>query len=544
MDILISIAQVNVKIGDFNQIFKQVAKNIEIAKKQNADIIVFPELIVSGYFSSDYLQKSSFIGEVEEVLQKIKLLSNDIAIIIGAPTKDTYTKKLRNSALCFYNQSLIHITHKSLIPNYDIFDESRYFEPATSIEVVEFKGYRIAITIGEDLCDVNNNQFEYNIKVADELVKQKPSLIINIASSPFDYLKESEINDRLIKNAQKYNLPIVYVNAVGAQGELIFDGGSKFINAQGQIVSQLPFFEEVQQTISLSSVNAKQAEEYLFQTDSEKIYNALVLGIKDYFKKSNFKTAIIGLSGGIDSALVVSLATVALGKDNVFCIYMPTQYSSDSSNKDAKTLAENLGVNFEIISIENTFVHFLNLLSPHMGKLPIDTTEENIQARIRGLILMAYSNKFGHILLNTSNKSEIACGYGTLYGDMCGALAVIGDVYKTQVYDLCRFINKDIEIIPNNILIKEPSAELRLHQKDTDSLPPYSVLDAILFQYIEMNQDIQTISQNLSVDVQEVSRIVRMTNQSEFKRFQAAPILRVSPKAFGKGRRFPIVGNY
>jgi len=445
-----------------------------------------------------------------------------------------------------YDGAIQHIVNKSLLPTYDIFDEYRHFEPNKTFSVFEFKGKKLAITICEDLWDEQETQNEfgreklYQVSPLKELSALNPDLVVNLSASPFSYNQENFRKNILVKNAIKYNLPIIYANQVGAHTELVFDGGSVFLNGKGEIVEELKYFEEDFRIIytESSARNLQPQTDYI-----EKIYEALILGIRDYFGKMGFKRATLGLSGGIDSALVLVLAAEALGKENVRVLLMPSQYSSDHSITDAVQLAQNLDVQYEIIPIQPMVDTFGKSLSEVFTGLKNDITEENIQARTRGILLMAISNKFGHILLNTTNKSECAVGYGTLYGDMNGGLSVLGDVYKTDVFKMANWINREKEIIPINTIQKPPSAELRPDQKDTDSLPDYSILDQILFDYIELKLSPAEIIAK-GFDEATVLRTVKMVNTNEYKRFQAPPILRVSSKAFGFGRRMPLVAKY
>ena len=386
----------------------------------------------------------------------------------------------------------------------------------------------------------------YKINPIAELAKLQPDILFNLSASPFNYNQAKKRIDVVRKNATAFNLPVFYCNCVGAQTELIFDGGSLVVDAKGNVIDEFDYFVEAIKFYEINNDNTIiQNSEFKIQNCSsiQLIHDALVCGIRDYFKKLGFKKAILGLSGGVDSALVLVLAVRALGKENVLSVLMPSQFSTSHSVDDSMKLLENLGSPHKIIPIKEVFDVYDKILQPHFENKPFDVTEENLQARIRGNYLMALSNKFGYILLNTTNKSEAAVGYGTLYGDMCGGLAVLADVYKTQIYEVCKYINKDEEIIPNHILTKAPSAELRPGQKDSDSLPDYSVLDKILFEYIENRQGPDEIEAQ-GFDEALITRVLRMVNRNEFKRHQTPPILRVSPKAFGSGRRLPIVGKY
>ena len=429
------------------------------------------------------------------------------------------------------------------MPTYDIFDEYRYFEPASEFKVVEYKGHKIALTVCEDIWNIGNENPLYTICPLDELMPQKPDFILNLSASPFNYTHAAERIRILKENVKRYGLPMFYVNHSGAQTEIIFDGGSLIMSPSGKVYEELPYFKECIKTYDLEAVKKNKKSNEQKKDKMTLIHDAIVLGIKDYFGKLGFRKAILGLSGGIDSAVTAVLAARALGEDNVRVVLLPSQFSSDHSVNDARQLAETLGTQYDIMPISGIYDAFMEVLEPHFWGKSFSLAEENIQARARGVLLMAISNKFGNILLNTSNKSEMAVGYGTLYGDMCGGLSVIGDVYKTEIFELANHINKDGEVIPKSTITKPPSAELRPNQKDSDSLPDYSDLDEILFQYIEKQQGPKEIIK-MGFDKQLVKRILRLVNINEFKRYQTAPVLRVSPKAFGMGRRMPIVGKY
>ncbi|SDL32892.1 NAD+ synthase (glutamine-hydrolysing) [Pedobacter sp. ok626] len=542
----IALAQLNYHIGNFEYNTNKIIEHIELAKAKGADLVVFAELAICGYPPRDFLEFDEFIELCEKAAGEIAKHCVGIACIVGLPVKNEILagKDLYNAAYFLEDGQLKRVVKKALLPNYDVFDEYRYFEPASHFECVDFKGIKIAVTICEDLWNINNNPL-YISSPMDELIRQKPKLMINIAASPFSYLHDEERVVVLSDNAKRYNMPLLYVNQVGAQTEIIFDGGSLAFDAKGNLIDEMPYFEEAVRIYEFEDNIIKGHEPMPHQAvpDIEQIYEALVLGIKDYFSKSGFSKAVLGLSGGIDSAVVCALAARALGAENVMAVLMPSKYSSDHSIQDALDLVNNLGCQHEIIPIKEAADAFDSMMAPAFLGLPFNLTEENIQARCRGVIVMAMSNKFGYILLNTSNKSECAVGYGTLYGDMCGAIGVIGDVYKTQVYQLAHYINKDGIVIPENSIVKPPSAELRPGQKDSDSLPDYDVLDKILFQYIELKQSSSGIIAQ-GYDEALVRRIIKMVNSAEFKRYQTPPILRVSPKAFGMGRRMPIVGKY
>jgi NAD+ synthase (glutamine-hydrolysing) len=541
----IALAQINYHIGNFEENERKVIESIRKAIKHNADIVVFAELAITGYPPRDFLEFDDFINKCYESVSRISKECVGIAAIIGSPAKNTEIKgkDLYNSAYLLTEGAIISQHNKSLLPNYDIFDEYRYFEPNTEYQLSEYKGKKIAITICEDLWNIGDDLL-YRGNPMDELFKQNPDIIINIAASPFHYEQAELRKKKLLENVAKYNLPLFYVNHVGAQTELLFDGGSMVINSSGLIVDELNYFEEDFRIYELSET--EQIREKSAKTIPSKIkliHDALVMGIRNYFDKLGFSKAILGLSGGIDSAVTLVLATEALGVENVRSILMPSPFSSDHSITDAEMLAQNLGSPYDIIPINNSYQMMNETLAPFFNKQPVDITEENIQARLRGVILMALSNKFGHIVLNTSNKSEAAVGYGTLYGDMNGGLSVLGDVYKTEVLELAKYINRSKEIIPVNSIIKPPSAELRHNQKDSDSLPEYAILDKILFQYIERRQGPNELIK-MGFDEATVYKVLKLVNTSEYKRYQTPPILRVSPKAFGMGRRMPIVGKY
>lgn len=538
----IALSQINYHIGNFAGNEAKITAAIETARNSNADLIVFAELAVSGYPPRDFLEFDDFINKCLESIDHIAALSHDIAIIIGGPepNPDKKGKRLFNTAYFLHKGKIVHKQFKTLLPNYDIFDEYRYFEPNNLFRLIDFKGKKIALTICEDLWNIGNEQL-YRINPMDELMKLHPDLIINIAASPFHYDQARQRKEVLELNVKKYQLPLIYVNHVGAQTELLFDGGSLVYNHKAELIAELDYFEEEIRIIDLENMQ-KQKPKPLF-SKTHLIHDGLVMGIKNYFQKLGFKDAILGLSGGIDSAVTVALAVEALGNQHVKAILLPSQYSSDHSIKDAVDLAKNLKISYDIIPIEDAYKQVYQSIEKQFSGLPFNVAEENIQARLRGLILMAMSNKFGPILLNTSNKSEAAVGYGTLYGDMNGGLSVLGDVYKTEVFELARYINRDKEIIPENSITKPPSAELRPDQKDSDSLPDYDILDEILKQYIENRQGPQEIIE-MGFNPELVKRILWLVNTNEYKRYQTPPILRVSPKAFGMGRRMPIVARY
>ena len=547
----IALAQINVHIGNFEENFLKIADYITKAENQGSDIILFPELCVCGYPPRDFLNFDDFIDKCYEVIEKIKPLTKNIAVVVGSPSRNPKIegKDLHNSAFFIYEGEIKHIINKALLPTYDIFDEYRYFEPGTEFQNIEFKGRKIAFTVCEDLWNVGNDNPMYKACPMDVLIKDKikPEVMLNISASPFDYDHAAGRIETLKANTAKYKIPVFYVNHCGAQTDLIFDGGSIVVNANSVVFEEMEYFVEQMRIFDLDEVinSAKtQTEDHVQPKEKiDLIYRALITGIKNYFEKLGFKKAILGLSGGIDSAVTAVLAVEALGKENVMGLLMPSKFSTDHSVTDALALAENLGMKHQTIPIKNIYETIYEELNPFFENKPFDVTEENIQARIRGLTLMAMCNKHGYILLNTTNKSEAAVGYGTLYGDLCGGIAVLADLYKTEVYELVKYINRDKQIIPQNIITKPPSAELRPGQKDQDTLPPYDILDKILYQYIELHQSPQDILA-LGFDEFTVKRTLKMVNSNEWKRYQFPPVLRISPKAFGFGRRMPIEGKY
>lgn len=549
----IALAQLNYHVGNFEANTNKIISAIKEAQQNDAELVVFAELCICGYPPRDFLEFSEFIALCENSAKQIAAACQHIACIIGLPTVNSSPegKDLYNSAYFIENGKVKTVTNKALLPNYDVFDEYRYFEPATEFTCIEFKGHKIALTICEDLWNNIDNPL-YRARPMDVLMEQKPDLMINIAASPFAVNHDQNRMKVLSYNAKKYQLPLFYVNHVGAQTELIFDGGSMVYDAQGNIVDELDYFKEqlryydVEKT-SIKEVSVKAAQalspDVSRMSQIEQIHQALILGIRDYFRKSGFSKAILGLSGGIDSAVVCVLACQALGAENVMAVLLPSAFSSDHSIKDAEDLVKNLGCISQTVAIKNITNAFENALEPQFSGLPFNIAEENIQSRSRAVILMAMCNKFGYILLNTSNKSEAAVGYGTLYGDMCGGISVLGDVYKTQVYELANHLNLKQEIIPQNSITKPPSAELRPGQKDSDSLPNYDILDRILKEYIELRKSSASIIA-AGFEEEMVRKVIRLVNISEHKRYQTPPILRVSAKAFGMGRRMPIVGKY
>jgi NAD+ synthase (glutamine-hydrolysing) len=556
----IFLAQQNYHIGNFESNTQKIIEAIETAKQQGGDLIVFSELSICGYAPRDFLEFEDFINKSYAAIDMIKLHADSIGVLVGAPDRNPVKegKDLFNAAFLLYEKEVKSIAHKTCLPNYDVFDEYRYFEPAFDWNIMEFKGKRLAVTICEDIWNLGDNPLYRNCPM-DELMKQQPDVMINLSASPFDYTHDEDRKATIKSNVTKYKLPLFYCNAVGSQTEIVFDGASLVFDAAANLCGQLPMFEEAIQSFILNddgTIDSPIIEPANRMPDKEldpagleenlnidMLHEAIVLGIRDYFTKMGFTKAILGSSGGIDSAVTLALACTALGKDNVRAVLMPSQYSTGHSVSDAEQLSLNLSNPYDIIPIENIYNSFLQELKPVFSNLPFSVAEENIQSRSRGNLLMAIANKFGYILLNTSNKSELATGYGTLYGDMAGGLGVLGDCYKLQVYALAKYINRNQETIPDNIITKPPSAELRPGQKDSDSLPDYEILDKILYQYIERRQGPKEIK-GQGFDAALVDRILKMVNINEYKRSQFCPIIRVSPKAFGVGRRMPIVGKY
>lgn len=556
----ISIAQQNYHIGNFEENTRKIIAAIEAAKAEGSELIIFSEMSVCGYPARDFVEFSDFIDKCYQAVDQIREHADTIGVLIGSPSHNKIQKgkDLFNAAFFLYEKEVKAEIHKTLLPTYDVFDEYRYFEPAYEWKIVPFKGKKLAITICEDIWNLGDNPL-YRICPMDQLMDQQPDVMLNISASPFDYTHDEDRKSVIKANVQKYKIPMFYCNSVGSQTEIIFDGASLVFDKDANLCGALPMFKEAMATWELNddgSINAPVLEPASRVPDKElnpatlepalniaQVYDALIMGIRDYFSKMGFSKAILGSSGGIDSAVTLAIACDALGKENVRAILMPSPYSTDHSVNDAVQLSKNLGNPYDIIRIDEVYQSFLQTLQPVFNDLPFSLAEENIQSRSRGNLLMAIANKFGYILLNTSNKSELATGYGTLYGDMAGGLGVLGDCYKLQVYALAQYINREREIIPANIITKAPSAELRPNQKDSDSLPDYTVLDQILYQYIEKRKGPAEIK-TMGYDRALVDRTLKMVNNNEYKRNQFCPIIRVSPKAFGVGRRVPIVGKY
>ena len=589
----IFLAQQNYHIGNFEFNRKKILEGIEKGKQAGADLVVFSELCICGYPPRDFLEFNDFINQCYESIDIIKEYTDDIGVLIGSPARNPSKegKDLFNAAFLLHRRKIQAEIHKTLLPTYDVFDEYRYFEPAFNWKCIDFKGRRLAVTICEDIWNLGDNPL-YRITPMELLIKEQPEMMINLSASPYNYAADIVRHSIIKAHTKKYNLPMFYCNTVGSQTEIVFDGGSLVYDANGTMVKELQYFHEDYAVFDLEDLMLKRsvaklrqpkireataavskesenpatvpavatddsyyyaamdvgrdADTIAYLTDEKnigEIYQALVLGISDYFKKMGFQKATLGASGGIDSAVVQALAVAALGKEHVHVLLMPSPYSSEHSVADAELLSRNLGNRYDIVPIKDVYESFLTTMKPLFNNLPFSIAEENMQSRARGNLLMALANKFGYILLNTSNKSELATGYGTLYGDMAGGLSVLGDLYKMQVFALARYINKEREIIPANVLTKPPSAELRPNQKDSDSLPDYDILDRVLYQYIELRQGPKEIIDQ-GYDAALVSRVVKLVNTNEYKRAQFCPIIRVSSKAFGVGRRLPIVAKY
>lgn len=556
----IVLAQQNYHIGNFELNTKKIIAAIREAKAAGADLILFSEMCVCGYPARDFVEFNNFIAQCEASVDLIRQEADTIGVLIGGPSRNPSKlgKDLFNAAFFLYEQKIVAEIHKTLLPTYDVFDEYRYFEPATTWKVVPFKGKKLAITICEDIWNLGDNPL-YTICPMDRLMEQQPDIMLNLSASPFDYTHDEDRKAVIKANVLKYRLPLFYCNAVGSQTEIVFDGASLVFDAHANLCAALPMFAEATPLLELSDngiIHAPILEPASRMPDKElnpaklepelnidQVYQALVLGIRDYFTKMGFTKAILGSSGGIDSAVTLAIACEALGAENVRAILLPSPYSTEHSVADAIALSTHLQNPYDVVPIHQVYTAMLQTVQPLFGDLPFSLAEENMQSRSRGNLLMAIANKFGYILLNTSNKSELATGYGTLYGDMAGGLSVLGDCYKLQVYTLARYINRDKEIIPKNIIEKAPSAELRPGQKDSDSLPDYALLDQILYQYIEKRNGPEEIKQ-MGFDPALVNRTLKMVNTNEYKRNQFCPIIRISPKAFGVGRRVPIVGKY
>jgi NAD+ synthase (glutamine-hydrolysing) len=554
----ICLAQINPTVGAFKQNVRKICKFINTAKKNGADLIVFPEMSIVGYPPKDLLELSGFVDSNLKALEEIRKSVTGISAIVGFVDWNTARrgKPLYNAAAHIHNKKIISKHYKSLLPTYDVFDEDRYFEPTHSISLAKISGRKFGISICEDVWGANviwQGKIHHKDPVKS-MIRLGAEIIINISASPFAIGKQNVRLKMLTSHARRYNVPIVFVNQIGGNDDLVFDGNSLVINKEGVVVERALSFEEDLLMVELkgSDISAvgskpgtvgKRAQSSAGEDEIESVYKALVLGTRDYVRKCGFKKAVIGLSGGIDSAVTAVIAAGALGKGKVLGVTMPSSFSSKGSVEDSKVLAERLGIGFENIPIKSVYNAYTKTLSGVFAGLPFDVTEENLQARIRGKILMAISNKYGYLVLTTGNKSELAVGYCTLYGDMCGGLAVISDIPKTMVYDIAEYINRRKEIIPIDTIEKPPSAELRPDQKDQDSLPPYDILDGVLRAYVEESKDVDDII-GLGFNETLVKDIIRKVDKNEYKRKQAAPGIKVTSKAFGTGRRMPLAQRY
>ena len=541
----LALAQTNPTIGDINANRQQIEQCIHQARQQKADLVIFPELSLLGYPPKDLLLKPRFIDDNIAALHDIAESCRETAALVGFACRHTGPtgRGLHNAAALLQDGKATATYYKRLLPTYDVFDESRYFEPAHSQQIVEFAGKRIGLTICEDIWNQPNDAGRplYQADPLAELAKQHVDLVINMSASPFVLDKHRFRYDLFSKQCQKHGFPLIYVNQVGGNDELLFDGNSCAFDASGRIIAHAHDFKTDLLIVDADQPNTNRTEKPRESLAS--VHEALVLGVRDYIQKCRFAKAVIGLSGGIDSALTAAVAAEALGPSNVLGVALPSRFSSEHSIQDARQLADNLGITFLEIPIEPAHAAMENMLADAFQGTQPGIAEENIQARARGNVLMALSNKLGHLLLATGNKSELAVGYCTMYGDMSGGLSVIGDVPKTMVYGLARHINRSKEIIPNSTITKPPSAELRPDQKDEDSLPPYETLDEIIQRYVEQEQSRTDIIE-AGFDPELVAQIIRLIDTSEYKRRQAAPALKVTSRAFGFGRRMPIAQNY
>lgn len=542
----IALGQINTKVGALRENSRKMIDWIERAKLEKADLILFPEMAIPGYPPKDLLEKSGFVEENIQALHRIAEKVEGITVVLGfvEPNPEPRGKPFFNSAAVIRNGRVISVHRKSLLPTYDVFDEDRYFERASGQELLVLDGARLGVTICEDVWNDRDYapRLLYHVDPVQKAVEKGADLIANISASPYTVDKWDERHELLRGEALKYHKHVIYTNLVGANDELIFDGRSVVFSPDGEIIARARDFEE-----DLLIVDLDSGETAIRPSSSDGMENAmkaLVLGVQDYVRKCGFKKVLLGLSGGIDSALTCAIAVEAIGAENVLGVLMPSQYSSDHSVSDALRLVKNLGIRHEIIPIAKIFDVYKEVLQTVFKGAPEDVTEENLQARIRGNLLMSLSNKYGHLLVTTGNKSEIAVGYTTLYGDSCGGLAVISDVPKTMVYKLAALINRERELIPRNTIEKPPSAELRPGQKDSDSLPPYDVLDAILAAYIEENLALDQIVERTGYDRKLVHGILRKVDFNEYKRKQMPVGLKITSKAFGFGRRWPIAQGY
>lgn len=541
----IALCQIDPIIGNLDYNKQKILDGYKKAIEANADIAIFPELALVGYPPLDLVEKLEFRKAVQKAANEIASKTTSVGLIFGTITEDDdkIGTDIHNSAVLCFDGKIQFVQHKTLIPNYDVFDEMRYFDSAKNVTVFDFNGEKLGISICEDIWNDEDYWYRrrYQKDPIQELLKQKATLLINISASPYSFGKREARKEMLSTLTKKDKIPLAYVCCVGAQTDLIFDGASMCFDNKGNLVRVGKFYQE--DFILFDTQKSFEAINKCERSFEEEVLDAMIFGLKEYCRKLGFKKVVIGLSGGMDSALVTYIAVKAIGKENVDVVLMPSKYSSEGSVKDSEELITRLGIQSENVSIQPVVDETLSQLNSIFNSEVKSITEENLQARIRGLYLMAYSNNYGHLLLTTGNKSEVAVGYCTLYGDMCGGLAVIADLYKTDVYRIANFINKNEEIIPQNIINKPPSAELKPNQKDQDTLPPYDLLDKILRMYLEENKEIDEINKVINDEVL-VRRVLRMVDINEFKRNQSAPALRVSSKSFGYGRRFPIVQGW
>ncbi len=539
----ILLAQINPTVGALAANASLIRRAYEDGVRAGADLVMVPELAVTGYPPRDLLDRDAFVTAALDTRDALAKMTGNIPLIFGCITRNASWcgKPLHNSAIVAQNGAVIFEQHKMLLPTYDVFDELRYFEPATSVRAIELAGKRVGISICEDFWfdDERLGSKLYCDNPVDQLARQDAEIFLNISASPFNAGKRRARYELFSRIATRYRTPLVYVNQVGGNDELLFDGSSTVIDAKGQTIVCMKQFEED----AILSVEGEAPSPFHAAGDEEEIARALILGLRDYIRKIGFKDVVIGLSGGIDSAVTAALAVEALGKEHVTGIAMPSKFSSQHSIDDARALATNLGIAFHITPIEPLYQPYESAIDELFGEKKFDITNENLQARIRGNILMAWSNRTGAMVVSTGNKSELAVGYCTLYGDMCGGLALLGDVYKTMVYRVAKWINRERELIPDSSITKPPSAELRPNQTDQDSLPPYEVLDELLKLYIEEWLELDAIVAR-GFERELVARILRLVDVNEFKRRQAAPTIRVSSKAFGSGRQMPIAQRW
>ena len=541
----IALGQINPTVGDFTGNAAKIIDFAQRAKSAGAGLILFPELSVCGYPPRDLVERPSFVARNRESAKRIAAATTSIAVICGlvTPADSDTGKSAMNSAALLMDGKIAFLQSKMLLPTYDVFDEMRNFAPAKSQQLFPFCGNRMALTICEDAW--NDKRFWakrlYTVDPVESLVREGGNFVLNISASPFWIGKREFRRDMLASIARQHKVPVALVNQVGGNDSLVFDGSSLVLNREGKIIAQGRSFEEDLIYFDSQDLTGEMHEQ--IPGDEASAYSALVLGTRDYIRKCGFQKAIIALSGGIDSALTAVIAADAVGPENVIGVGMPGPYSSQGSIDDARTLARNLGIRFELLSINPAYEAYRQTLRDVFAGLKEDVTEENIQSRARGMLLMALSNKLGAIVLSTGNKSELGVGYCTLYGDMVGGLAVISDVPKTLVYGLAEYVNSRHPVIPRASIEKPPSAELRPDQKDSDSLPPYEVLDAVLEDYVEDSHAAERIATDRGIDIETVRRVIRMVDRAEYKRQQAAPGLKISPKAFGYGRRFPIAAK-